>query len=474
MPTRQQQRATVYASTQGKRSLSIAATGIPRVATLLAGALALWLCPLSPAPGSGPPAAAAPPQPNVVVVVVDTLRADRMRALGRRLPYLSRIATRGAQFEQAVSSSSWTPTATASIFTGLRPDQHGVRAGHLALDGRRLAPVDRLPQNADSLPLVMRGAGYRTIGVSDNVNVGETMGFARGFDVFVQHHDAGAAAVTRSARGALTASDAPPPGGPSAPAPVRPYFLYLHLMDPHAPYQKRPGYRAPANPAGEAMARYDSEIVNVDRQLGALHRLAGWDDNTLIVFTSDHGEAFGEHGIHGHPNQLHEELLAVPLVFFAPGRIAPRRFFARVGTIDVLPTLRRLLGLPAAHQDAGADLSGSLLRGAEPDARAHFAMRYSDLLSPPLVRRAVYADGFKMVTSSPSGRRQLFELEHDPTEGRDLATREAPRVARMLGLLDELATRGPHHPTTRLQPAGAGAEDSDQLLQQLRALGYTR
>lgn len=404
--------------------------------------------------------AAAPGLPHVVVIVVDTLRADRVRVLGPRLPYLSRLRKAGMSFERVMSPSSWTPTATASIFTGLYPHQHGVRSGYLALQTKQLSPVDRLPQAVQTLPMVMKAAGYRTIGVSDNVNVGETMGFAQGFDVFSQHGDAGAEVITRRARRALSRGDGP-------------YFLHLHLMDPHAPYRRRRGYRAPSTggPDAAARARYDSEIVHVDRALAALHRAAGWDRGTLVVFTSDHGEAFGEHDSHGHPNQLYQELLSVPLLFFSPGRVQPGEVQQRVSTVDLLPTLRGFLSLPEAQGEAGVDLSPTLRGQATPPPRALLSMRFSDFVQPPLERRAVVAEGFKLIEYAPTGRAELFDLQTDPGETTDLARVHPGRVQALHRTLREAEARGPRHAATRI-PVAADSADSARLMKRLRALGY--
>lgn len=413
----------------------------------------------APIPATG----ANAPRPNVVLVIVDTLRADRVSALGGRLPYLSALRARAVVFERALSPSSWTPTATASIFTGLWPHQHGVRTGYLALKAkRRLGPVDRLPDAAATLPEVMRAAGYHTVGVSDNVNIGETTGFARGFHTFVSHRDQGAARVARSARRALSTR-------PSD----RPYFLYLHLMDPHAPYLRRPGYRAPPRPAGSALARYDSEIVHVDRHLRALHDALGWERDTLLVFSSDHGEAFGEHGCHGHPNQLYQELLAVPLLFFAPGRLPAGTLQEPVSTLDILPTLRGLLGLPPGPDTAGVDLSAQLRTPSEPAPRALFSMRYSDLVQPPLRRRAVVAESMKLIEYFPSGRLELFDLARDSGEIHDLSISRASETARLRALLEDAARLKPQYPTTRL-PAPKTPPCQAGLIERLRALGYVQ
>lgn len=403
--------------------------------------------------------------PDVVVIVVDTLRADRAHALLEegRLPFLASLSARATRFTRVWSPSSWTPTATASIFTGLYPHQHGVRSGHLALDGGdRLVPVDRIPEALTTLPMVMAAAGYRTLAVSDNVNIGETMGFARGFEHFEQHAHVGAVRLSRSARRLWRSRGRDD---------RRPTFLYLHAMDPHAPYHRRADYVRP--PGGEdALARYDSEIVHLDRQLDRLSRALRWDQHTLLIFTSDHGEAFGEHGQHGHPNQLYQELLSVPLMISLPQQAHARRVDEPVSTVDVLPTLRGLLGLSPDARDVGLDLRGAI-EGAVLPNRALLSMRFSDFVQPPLSRRALVAEGLKYIVSSPSGRVELYDLVQDPDELRDLSRTHPTQLRRLAARLVELESQSERFQAVRLS-VEPSAHGETSLVERLRALGYVQ
>lgn len=409
------------------------------------------------------PAAA---RPNVVLIVVDTLRADRFEALlETRLPYLRGLAARSTRFSNVSACSSWTPTATASIFTGLHPHQHGVRSGYLALEGgKRLVPVDRISERLTTLPMVMAAAGYRTLGVSDNVNIGETMGFARGFDRFRQYAYVGAARITATARRLWQRRRRDD---------RRPTFLYLHLMDPHAPYHRRAGHVAPSPQAGEVaedLARYDSELVYLDGQLGKLAAKLAWDRDTLVVFTSDHGEAFGEHGQHGHPNQLYQELLSVPLMISKPGQRTSLRVDEPVSGIDILPTLRGLLGLGSDDLDAGLDLRPAMAGSVLP-ARGLLAMRFGDFLQPPLARRALIDAGFKYIVSAPSGRVELYDLGADPGESHDLSRVRPALTGKFAARLRAMEAGPRPYVATRIA-VEASADGGASLAQRLRALGY--
>jgi len=449
-----------------RKSLAGATRGRFRPGVLLSVALGCAGLAL-PWPQPGRATADEPRLPDVVLIVVDTLRADRTRALLRagRLPFLKRLSARATRFSRVWSPSSWTPTATASIFTGLHPHQHGVRSGYLALSGgERLVPVDRIASQLTTLPMVMGAAGYRTLGVSDNINIGETMGFARGFERFEQRAYEGATWLGRSAARLWRARAADD---------RRPTFLYLHPMDPHAPYHRRAGYVAPIGPDGDrALARYDSEIVHLDRQLDRLSRRLSLGEHTLVIFTSDHGEAFGEHGQRGHPNQLYDELLSVPLLISIPGQQAQVQVDEPVSTLDILPTLRGLVGLPPGRDDAGMDLRAAMA-GAVLPQRALLSMRFSDFVQPPLSRRALILGGLKYIESAPSGRAELYDLTTDPGERHDLSRARPAERRRLSKQLAALLSRGPRFAAERLA-VETSPQGEASLLERLRALGYAQ
>ena len=422
----------------------------------------LLLCVLAVTLSIQAPTNARDGRDNVVLVVIDTLRADRFWALAGnadRAPYLSLQLSRSRAFTDVHAASSWTATSTASLFTSLYPSKHQVRRGLMRVhrgEPRAAAKqeVDRLPADVPSLPQVLRAAGYRTFGFTDNVNSGRRLGFDRGFDHFEESMYEGAGALTRKVlrhRARLRAA------GPT--------FLYLHFMDPHAPYHRRAGHRRAqdARPHAAARARYDSEVLYVDRQLARLHRALGWDDNTIVIITSDHGEAFGEHGYTGHPNQLHGELLQVPLLIRS-ARVSPGKDDRLASLVDILPTLRQLLGLPSEASDAGR----SLLE--PPRARRHvYATRWSETVDPPLTRHAVLTKQHKLIVSLPSEHRELFDRAADPKEQNDLA-RHRPQALRTLELRLRHLWQGAGSRERNRRRVEADAE----LMRRLGALGYTR
>jgi arylsulfatase A-like enzyme len=380
---------------------------------------------------------------NVVMVLVDTLRADHLPFYGyprNTAPFLATLAARGVVFENAFSASTWTAPAVASLFTGLYPPQHGVVTGLIAT--RRLqkkdptVEINRLPEALPTLGEVMKQAGYRTFGVSNNANIRGELGFAQGFDRFRYFHAAEAAAPDVTGVVKEWAPELARGGK---------YFLYLHYMDPHAPYEERPPWVEPGRTRKERrIAAYDSEIRYVDEHLAELDRLLAWQRDTLVVVLADHGEEFREHGRDWHGNTLYAEVLRIPLVFFCPARIPAGRVADNVSIVDVLPTLRAFLGLPADPASAGLSLLGRIEGQALPQ-RALYAHLYrqAGLWQQPdeLRLRAVIEDNWKLVASGTGD--ELFDMRADPEEARnrlgdskDVAERLGRRLAELEGRME--------------------------------------
>jgi arylsulfatase A-like enzyme len=282
------------------------------------------------------------------------------------------------------------------------------------------------------------------------------MGFSRGFDHFVGYDDRGAPAVNAAVDAlALDYSS--------------PYFLYLHYMDPHEPYVRREAHYDEAASGGKLFANYDSEIGYTDAHVGALLARLNAGPDTLVIVTSDHGEEFGDHGNHGHRNQLYDELLHVPLIISWPKRLAPRRVAHQVSIVDLLPTVLSLLNIVGAGEgDMGTSLIPSL--GQEQLVnRPTFAMRWSEQFRPPLIRRAVIWQHWKYIWSVPSGRRELYDTSADPDERENLHEQRRE----LAGDLHQRLLRFEQSARVYERAYTAAPELTDQLEQKLRALGYT-
>jgi len=448
----------------------------------LAAAGAALPCACAPGPS-------APPGPDVVMVVVDTLRADHLPSYGYAkdtAPFLTELARTGTVFESAWSASSWTAPATASLFTGLLPAQHGVQMGYnLVLEEReelRGLELNRIPAVLETLPEFFRSRGYRTFGIADNPNVNPTEGFASGFDSFVNENYRTARWVNEVLGEWADAIRASPAA-----------FVYLHYMDPHGPYFKRRPYfdldddelgidpsvkplkavsahdpdvpfvrridlvqiLAGATEPAEVERRtelvqayldaaYDSEIRYVDEHVREAFELLGVDDETLVVFTSDHGEELFDHGQVGHEFTLYEELLHVPLVVRLPASRRPPvpvpRVTARVSTVDLFPTLRELVGAEPHPDHVGSSLVPLLTgSGTRATARPIVAMRLQELRDrPPVAKRSLVDGDLKLIVTTPGDELELFDLAADPDERTDLAAERAERAGALRERLERL------------------------------------
>lgn len=407
-------------------------------------------------------------QPNVLVVLVDTLRADRLPFYGYgedTAPFLTSWARRSVVFERAWAASSWTAPATASVFTGVYPHQHGVVVGmQVGNHMRKLASeyeLSRLPVELETLPEFLRSVGYRTFGVADNPNIGTELGFEQGFDRFVCYPALDSEQVTATVREWSAEIRA-----------AEPWFVYLHFMDPHFPYEQHaPFYRAPdsEDPIVLASAAYDSEIRFLDQEIEKVFTALGVGEDTLLVFLADHGEEFGDHGRLGHDPQLYSELTHIPLFVHLPG-IPPRRESEHVSQVDLLPTLRDLQQAPRAEQDAGSSLRALLERGEPLGERTLFSMR---LGRGSILRSAIRGDHKYIVTDFDQRLdkpqiRELYDLAQDPHERTNLAERDTE-----LGAELDAHLRTFEAGTTRW---GSGAEAAllgPELLRRIQELGYT-
>jgi arylsulfatase A-like enzyme/4-amino-4-deoxy-L-arabinose transferase-like glycosyltransferase len=396
---------------------------------------------------------------NLLLIVVDTLRADHLGCYGYARdtsPNIDALAAEGVRFERAYAPASWTKPSMASLLTGLYPSRHGVT------DVRHT-----LPDDATTLATRLSARGYATAAVVSNVQLTdpEGNGMGRGFRRYVEIHAAGydyvsTPDVTRQAVAALrqlASGDGP-------------FFLMAHYFDPHANYRRHARVGFAAERAGrldgtqrieelqnELLATlspeevgflrdlYDEEIrftdAGIGRLLAALREL-GREQDTLVVFTADHGEEFLDHGWLGHVRSLYEELVRVPLVVRDPGAAdVPRSVATPVSLVSLVPTILARLGAPADARLDGPSLARVIEEGGEPAAEAVFAeVAYVPLVLPFSKKRtfkqAVIGERFKLIRDLESERLELFDLSRDPDERSDLAQERSDLTGPLAALLD--------------------------------------
>lgn len=403
--------------------------------------------------------AAPPPRPNVIVVTIDTTRADAIGAYGQVRPTSPRIdalAAGGVLFEDAVTSAPSTLPSHATIFTAKQPFAHGVRSNA----GFRLA------SEHETLAEVLAAAGYATHAEIAAPVLGAEKQLDQGFSVY---RDPSAVrdpleALDRESRYRRLTRDAEDITD-HALAFVReprsqPFFLWLHYFDPHKPYAP------PEDLAGE-LAPYHAEIRRVDRELGRLLDeldALGLAERTLVVVTSDHGEGQGQHGEATHSYFVYESTMRVPLIFAGAGVPVGVRARSLARTVDVMPTVLELLGLPPLAGVQGVSLVPMF---HAPDHNPNL-IGYGESIEGTLafgssVLRFVRVGRWKYIHKELP---ELYDVRADPTEVRnEFPTRQ--RIAtRLRSRLAEVVEVG----------AGSGEDarvalDPEQI-EELRALGY--
>lgn len=457
--------------------------------TLLSTSLLLWTL-TACAPTDDAPR-------DVLFITVDTLRADMVGVNGHprpSTPNLDRIGEAGVVFERHYSTVPMTAPSHATMFTGLWVAEHGL-----------LRNGNTFPAEVPTLAETYREAGYRTAAVIGSMVLDKKFGMDRGFDVFDQSIELRDGLRRRRKTSAeryasevvdvaLSILDDTPQD--------QPLFLWVHVFDPHAPFEaperhiEAAGSKVHFRPRLEntrlflreellgAYLGYELEIAYTDHELGRL--LEAWDTrergpNSVVAITSDHGEGMGEHGLMEHALFLYEEQLHVPLVIRAPGRIEPgSRVETPTSMIDLAATLVELATPGADSPLPGADLTGAL-RGEAVRTVAAERPYFSDFdleLAPRAQALTLYEDrgnargaqvtlidsDWKFIKSADV-QPEIYDLVEDPSELENLYREQSERLAEFESRLGQWSQG--------LAPTAASEslEDEDTL-RMLEALGY--
>jgi arylsulfatase A-like enzyme/Tfp pilus assembly protein PilF len=403
----------------------------------IALAAACGSCTRAPQPGATPA-----PASNILLITIDTLRADR---IGRGLtPSLDALAARGVRFSNARSTAPLTLPAHASIMTGALPPRHGARVNG--------TPV---PNVQDTIASRLNRAGYRTGAVVGAFVLDRRFGLAHGFDDYDDRisRDPKALDQLQAERRANLVVDAAL-SWLGKTGTDRPWFLWVHLYDPHAPYE------APVQREANASldAAYDQEVAYADGEIGRLLSvIAARPDAspTAIIALGDHGESLGEHGEMTHGMLLFEPALRVPLIVVAPG-LPPATRAEPVSLVDVLPT-----ALALARQPSDTAMQGrNLLAAVDPERETYAETEYPSVAGWRPARVLVQ-DRWKLIAST---RPKLFDLTTDSAEKEDVSGARSSMVQAMQRRLDELSRAPTGTPPAKTIDADTAAR--------LRSLGY--
>lgn len=450
------------------------------LAACIAGAL-LWV---ACGPG-GPDQARDGPRPNVILYLSDTLRADAIQPYGNRVvstPALARLAREGVRYANVYAQSSWTRASVASILTGTHPDLHGVEVRRNRLDPSWLV-----------LPEILAAQGYQTACITANPNIGAFFGFNQGFDAFIQ-------LFTRRERGVVDTDELIASSREVTERAIAwieqagsPFFLFILAVDPHWPYDPpqefdryggdyegavTPGARIDhaTRPDDDDVNRirslYYGEVSYNDDSLGRLlDRLEARDDydDLVFIFSSDHGEEFWEHGWNGHGNNLHEEVLRVPLIVRHPPRFPAGRVVAEpVELVDLFPTILDVAGI-----EPPGDRDGRLLdeAAAQPGRTIHAKLELDWTRAEVMLRFPWKLHVRRERYGKPEV--QLYDLASDPGETRDLSGEQPYRVEVMLAeLQDRHMRRGGNRWLLNAARRANARELPEEVAEPLRELGY--
>ncbi len=461
-----------------------------------AGQVALWGDPAvleRRAPGERTP-------PNILYYVVDALRADHLDAYGyprKTAPELTAYAGNGVRFDWCLSQATWTTTSVPSCHAGVGPSVHKID----------LLLGDSVPSSLVTFPELLRDAGYTTGAVSENDLVPPETGPRCSYGtVACKTVSVGATTTERATRFLEANRD-------------RPFLLYVHTMECNAvPGSAETRYEAPApfhgmfsaGTAPSLMDDYDDCIAHADRNFGdVLKKLSelGLADNTLVIFSADHGEAFREHdNLKEHGGAPYAELIRVPLVVSWPGVLpAGKVFDETVCLLDMAPTLLDYAGVPVPAQFQGGSLRGLIEgTGAGPfQERTVFSQgrgsswpRVCDLVvcstlaslmpvNPKLARGL--QDGYfdevfsavkapwALICQYPNGPKRLYNLAVDPAEAEDVAVQHPQIVNAMKVQIDAHRI---HEAELSAQLGKSTAEKRDAFdnaqKEELQSLGYLR
>ena len=441
-----------------------------------------------------PKATVKQPEPakSAIVLLIDTLRADALRAYERKsrveTPALDAFAKQGVVFTAAQSPENWTKPSVASVLSGVFPATHRTKQSE-----------SRLPDGVLTIGEVLKQHGVATAAFIANGYVSDKFGFKQGWDHYTNY--------IRENKTTTAENVFKEAGDWIEKHKGERFFAYVHTIDPHVPYDPPKKWLDTYDPevyAGQVSPRktpdqleqakrnppkvvfndrdrqrlralYDAEVSYHDEELAKfIERLKqmGVYDQVVFAVTADHGEEFHDHGSYGHGHSVYQELLHVPLMFRRPGVLpAGKRIDATVSTTDITPTVLAAMGIAVPEVMEGVDRNAHML-GQLP---AMPAMAVSDFLDD---RRAIRAGGFKLILNGVNPT--FFDLRTDPGEQRELPAGAHPIARRycriLLGQFLGAADLGDYLSAVQTKKAASfGDEKTDideKTREGLKALGY--
>jgi arylsulfatase A-like enzyme len=400
-------------------------------------------------------------KPNIIILLVDALRADGLGCYGNPLgtsPYLDSYGKKGIIFKNAFTQSSHTRISIASLLTGLIPPSHGLRkAGSWGAEVKE-RKKELLNPDIVTIAEFLKYQGYITCAVTTNPQITEKFGFDQGFDDFYymgksKPLEVPAKKMNRTALDWLSSHE------------ERPYFLYIHYIDVHAPYKPPEPYKKmftkdipkhrPLWADGPYRGNPSDEQIDYTRALYTA-QIRYWDDefrkfmkeleikdllqDTVVVVTSDHGDEFYEHGGFGHGFTCYEEMLDIPLIMVWPG-VMPEGVVREdeSALIDLFPTLSKMAGLDISRMPLqGRDLfkngwegkPGIFSKKKDDKPRVLYTETYRGK-----VPRCIRVKDEKIIRNQKNKAYEYYRLDNDPGEKKNLYAKDKPEVEKLVDTL---------------------------------------
>lgn len=388
---------------------------------------------------------------NVLLITVDTLRADRVSCYDSshlRTPHFDSLAEQGVVFTRAFANTSTTLPSHANILLGVSPLYHGVHENQHFV----------VRENSLTLAEHLKAAGYSTGAFVGAFPLDRRFGLGQGFDVY--DDEFGNRSSERETDLERKAEEVIARALPWVKSQNSPWFLWVHVYDPHDPY-------TPPAPYAEQYARapYDGEVAYVDEVMGEFLdelRAEQYLEDTVVIFTGDHGESLGQHGEKTHGFFAYNTGIWIPLIITGQG-IEPRSVEHPVSHLDIFPTVCDVLGLKQPEYLQGQSLVPALKGRRFPKRTLYFeslAPHYSMGWAPI---QGFIRDNFKFIESPIP---ELYDIKNDFNESENLASSQ--ELSRYKKRLDEVIEQ-----YTSTYAEKAGRNPDRKSLEKLRALGYT-
>lgn len=444
--------------------------------------------------------------PNVIFIVADTLRADATttKVNGEWLmPNIRALADESLEFTNATSHESFTLPSMVSTLTSLYPEVHGIGHQIITLDGNMVNPAGQAKlDHLTLLPTYFKELGYQTAGVQTNPHLRPRAGFDRGFDEYFFRSAIPAEQVVSRALASV--------------AKMRePYFLYVHFLDTHVPFERRRHYDSKVGPFPDISRResralnrsfmdfyrdvirsfledkehqdfgelspegreyakrmFYGEAVHLDTHIGRmferLRKEGKLDEDDVVIFTSDHGDEYWEHGTMGHSKTVYQEVIHIPFMLRLPG-VEPRRVEAPVESVDLLPTLAAFFDIDPDPLWQGRDLVAGMSDGLDP-ARPRFAQARGVFPAENIKWDGVRVRDLKYLYGGAQDEEWLFDLAADPGETKNLVDERPAAAEEMRAALERYKASSAEHPMAQVKRVYE--EVDPETLEALRAIGY--